>query len=295
MIESVNDFNLIEKEYNYALKAEICNKNTENYCPHCKSQLHIKYGKFNGIQRYKCKNCNRTFSGATNSISYYSKNNIKNWVIFYNCMLEKKTLRYCSHKLNISLSTAFFWRHKIMRGLRNLTIASKLEGKVFLKSAMIKDNYKGCRNIDALNLGRRGYIIIEAARGRGDNMIIEPISRLFYEFTYFKKRVYSKIDKNAYIVPDNPIRPREIIDKHNKGIVLNCRKEWRTDKFDFMFNQFIDSFKGVASKYLCEYINYYLIFILNKKFSINSYREILIQKSIKLDRKEEIINQYTYI
>ena len=25
-------------------------------CPYCKSNHFIKYGKFNGIQRYKCKN-----------------------------------------------------------------------------------------------------------------------------------------------------------------------------------------------------------------------------------------------
>ena len=36
-------------------------------CPYCKSNHFIKYGKFNGIQRYKCKNhkCLRTFSNRT--------------------------------------------------------------------------------------------------------------------------------------------------------------------------------------------------------------------------------------
>ena len=38
-------------------------------CPYCKSNHFIKYGKFNGIQRYKCKNhnCLRTFSNRTES------------------------------------------------------------------------------------------------------------------------------------------------------------------------------------------------------------------------------------
>ena len=35
-----------------------------NECPFCSSSEFIKYGKYNKIQRYKCKNqsCNKTFN-----------------------------------------------------------------------------------------------------------------------------------------------------------------------------------------------------------------------------------------
>ncbi len=49
-----------EKIYKSTLKVQnnINNKNSNKYlkCPHCKGEEVIKYGSYNGIQRYKCKN-----------------------------------------------------------------------------------------------------------------------------------------------------------------------------------------------------------------------------------------------
>ncbi|GAA0856145.1 MULTISPECIES: transposase [Clostridium] len=51
-------------------------------CPLCSSSGFIKYGKYNKIQRYKCKNqlCNKTFSDCTNTIWYNSKKNYRSLV-----------------------------------------------------------------------------------------------------------------------------------------------------------------------------------------------------------------------
>lgn len=60
-----------EKIYKSTLKVQnnINNKNSNKYlkCPHCKGEEVIKYGSYNGIQRYKCKNskCKRTFTKQT--------------------------------------------------------------------------------------------------------------------------------------------------------------------------------------------------------------------------------------
>ena len=72
------DFDFIKSnEYsNKILKKELYdNKNIAKYsnCPHCHGKNFIKFGKYNGIQRYRCKTCKKTFSNTTNSIWKYSK------------------------------------------------------------------------------------------------------------------------------------------------------------------------------------------------------------------------------
>jgi IS1 family transposase/transposase-like protein len=42
-------------------------------CTHCGSSSYIKYGKHNGYQRYKCKDCNRSFSDKIRKFTYADK------------------------------------------------------------------------------------------------------------------------------------------------------------------------------------------------------------------------------
>ncbi len=44
-------------------------------CPHCRSENIIKFGYYKNVQRYRCKECGKTFSNKTNTSFYYSKKN----------------------------------------------------------------------------------------------------------------------------------------------------------------------------------------------------------------------------
>ncbi|WP_455798494.1 transposase-like zinc-binding domain-containing protein [Clostridium butyricum] len=69
MIERDWKFEKIKKYKENALRENIYNKeNVKKYkeCPYCGSKSFIKYGNYNRIQRYKCKNeeCKKTFSNT---------------------------------------------------------------------------------------------------------------------------------------------------------------------------------------------------------------------------------------
>ena len=49
----------IQKGYNVTLKRE------DMLCPHCGSGAIIKHSKYKDTQRFKCKECNRTFLPTT--------------------------------------------------------------------------------------------------------------------------------------------------------------------------------------------------------------------------------------
>jgi len=88
-------------------------------CPHCQSKLFVKNGKRKGEQKYKCKSCLLIFTGNTGTSAHKIKEKDK-FAAYKALMLEGYLpLKKISAKLEISIQTAFDWRHKILSGLKN--------------------------------------------------------------------------------------------------------------------------------------------------------------------------------
>ena len=264
MIQEDNNFEKLEKHTGYLLKYDIYKNRRIKECPNCNGKSYIKFGKYKGIQRYKCKECNKTFSKTTKALWSYSKKQPEKWVKFMELFLQKRTLRECSKILEINIGTAFIWRHKVMQTTITEIMPAKLEGKVFITKAMQKENFKGCRNIKT---SERENIWIVGARDRRDSMIVIPICRRCWDKRNFDKLIYSKIEKNSYIVSDYDQYMMNVAKKHNKGIVLNAYKEECMKNFRGNLKRWIGGFKGVATKYLERYLSYFTIFNIYRKFN----------------------------
>lgn len=91
--------------------------NVERY-PYCQSTNFIKNGKRKGVQRYKCKNCNKSFIYKTNTILYNIKK-INKWNDFVEdfLTLNISTIKQITSKLDISIQTAINWKHKLLSAL----------------------------------------------------------------------------------------------------------------------------------------------------------------------------------
>lgn len=86
-------------------------------CPHCGSNRYYRFGKDHGTQRFKCKDCGRTFTEYTGT--WQQKLHKKGLVKAYmQLMSEQKSLDKISAALHINKKTAFDWRHKILRSLK---------------------------------------------------------------------------------------------------------------------------------------------------------------------------------
>ncbi|CAI3658136.1 hypothetical protein [Clostridium neonatale] len=264
MIQEDVNFEKLEGHFGKLLKCDIYKNRCIDECLYCKSKNYIKFGTYKGIQRYRCKECEKTFSKTTKSMWGYSKKQPEVWVKFVELMLQKKSLRACAKILKINIRTAFIWRHKIMRGLTSDVMAEHLEGKVFIAKTIEKENFKGCRKITALE---RKNIWIVAARDRRDSMIAMPVCMQFWNEDNFNKIIYSKITEDSYIVPDNDRYMMNIAKNHNKGIVLNSKLEKSVRNFRRNLRNWIGIFRGVATKYLEGYLSYFVLFNLYKKFN----------------------------
>lgn len=89
MIKEDVDLKKLELHINKLFKKDIYKNKNIDCCPICRSKEYIKYGSYNEIQRYKCKECRKTFSATTNSLCSYSKKNPKLWIEFIELMIEK--------------------------------------------------------------------------------------------------------------------------------------------------------------------------------------------------------------
>ena len=143
MIKSDNAFDKLKNFSDQLLKKEIYSSRYVkpfSCCPHCGSIHFIKFGTYNDIQRYRCRDCRKTFSNTTNSVWKYSKKPCETWIQFTEFLMQRKTLKYCAEKLDISIATAFYWRHKFLHGVDKIT-PENFKGIVFLGK-----NYQGISN-----------------------------------------------------------------------------------------------------------------------------------------------------
>src|SRR5665648_505652 len=111
------------------------------YCPHCKSIHVIGHGKYRSRQRYLCKDCGKTFNDISCSPiagTHYPEK----WGKYIQCIADGMTLPKIVKLLDISLSTAFYWRHKVLNSLRSMDIDS-LSGIIESDETFFLESFKG--------------------------------------------------------------------------------------------------------------------------------------------------------
>lgn len=261
MIKEDISLKKLELHINGLLKKDIYNNKEIKCCPICDSSKFIKYGSYKEIQRYKCKECGKTFSKATNSLWSYSKHNPNKWIEFIELMLEKKSLRFCADRLKINLVTAFYWRHKILHGLTLDCMSNKLKGNIYIGKTLLIENFKGCRNIET---PLRRNIWIVGAKGSDDSMLAKPISKGSWNLKKFNEMIYSKIEKGSYIVPYGDRYLSLVAKSHNKNLIKQTNDENRIRFLRSNLNKWLKSFYGIATKYIENYLTLFILFNLDK-------------------------------
>ena len=97
-------------------------------CPHCGCKSVIRSGFYSppkqpGVrrQRYRCKDedCRKTFNDLTAS-PYAGTHYPERWAQYLDCMVRRLSLRKAAKEISIHVSTAFFWRHKVLTAIRKI-------------------------------------------------------------------------------------------------------------------------------------------------------------------------------
>jgi transposase-like protein len=117
-------------------RADLC-------CPACQSPHFIKHGMINSTQRYKCKQCRRSFreSSGTTYHKLHRKDKIEKYM---SCLLSGTSLTKAAEQCGICLHTSFRWRHRFLSAMQS---TSSYETRTFDTVSVIDIPYsqKGSR------------------------------------------------------------------------------------------------------------------------------------------------------
>ena len=248
-------------------------------CPHCQSNNVVKNGHKDNIQRFKCKECRKTFTFSNNTILFSTKKDLYTWKKYCECFLNKLPLRRCAAICDISLETAFRWRHKILDALQNMQSEVTLKGIVESDETFFALSFKGTKEENfsiPREVHKRGHSV--STRGLSSEMVCVPcivnheglsvgqISNLGKpKVQHLEKVINNKIEQGSVFVTDS-LKGYQKVAVNNELVHIRIpRGKHKSGNFNIQtvnsyhseLKRMINSiFKGVATKYLNNYIVY---------------------------------------
>ena len=118
-------------------------------CPHCKAERVSRHGHANGLQRYRCRECCKTFSALTGT-PLCGLHKRGKWLGQAEALRDGLTLHKVADMLNIHVSTAHRWRHRFL-ALPMTLQPQALTGIAEADETMFLLSFKGKRS----GLGRK--------------------------------------------------------------------------------------------------------------------------------------------
>lgn len=268
-----------------------------NCCPHCKSTHFVKNGTSRGTIRFLCKDCNKSFTTTTNTIFSNAKKDISIWQQYIHCMIEKYSLSKTAKICNISLPTAFAWRHKILDALQKMQDSVELDGVVEADETFFGLSFKGRhknfklprlshqRGTSASKRGLSKELVCVPSAVNLNGLSIAKIANLGKpNVTALQKVLNNKIASGSIFVTDSFRAYSKLTNDMSLSHIRIPRKKYKLGAFNI---QTINSyhgrlkamitynFKGVATKYLNNYLVYHN-FVNFAKDSDDSKEQILL-------------------
>jgi transposase-like protein len=274
--ERLKVIQMCNNENNKIKMEDIYNKLSNNYkCPHCGSNKICKNGFLhNKYQQFKCHNCNKNYSIRTNTIFCKSKKNIQLWQEYIELFSQGLSLRKIVEKMDnsISLPTAFYWRHKILKVLSNINDDgnNKLGGIVEADETFFEESQKGSRKMTR-KPRKRGYssyigdkktkICVLTAIDRNKASFTKPVG-----FGGLEKDdiilLQRHLIKDSILITDGNRTYRNLNNVKLKSLKFGKPENKvyhlnNINSFHSHLKKFMIRFNGVATKYLDYYVSYF--------------------------------------
>ncbi len=267
------------------IKSEL-NQDQKIVCPHCLSSDIYGHGTYKGRKRYKCKQCKKTFNDFTGTaVSGIKK--VEKFQEYLELTIENLSIRKAAKKLGVSTKTIFDWRHKLLSSLQTMN-GMTLSGIVECDDKQLDINEKGKKGLNRKPYKRpsdrkkkRGVsndkISIIVATDRKDNptMRIAKVGRIDVES--IEKTIGSFIDRSNVLCSDShpsiiSWAGKKELEHHtfiaSKRHVKNkCYHVQHVNSLDNLFERWLKPFYGVATKYLQQYLNWFVFHEKTKKSS----------------------------
>ncbi len=244
----------------------------ERVCPHCACAGAVKRGSANGLHRYRCKGCGKTFNALTGTPLARLRHK-ERWLTFTETLSEGTSVRGSAEQCAIATTTAFRWRHRFLRAVASVVVP--LRGIVEADETYVRDSRKGERHLDRparkrggkaakRGLSREQVAILVAADRSGATVcaVLPEASAVAIQAV-----LEPVIDKDVLLVTDGarayPPCATALGISHevlNQSAGERVRGELHIQTVNNRHQRlkaFLAPFRGVASKYLPNYLRWF--------------------------------------
>lgn len=241
-------------------------------CPHCQGDGQ-KWGFSAGLRRYRCRACKTTFNALTGTPLASLKKRQK-LAAYGQAMVDGLSLRKAAKRVGINLSTAFDWRHRLLK-LPAKAKPKTLDGVVETDETYILESGKGSRKLTRKARKRGGtatkrglsheQIPVLVTRDRSGATLTEVLPDT--TAGSIAKVLDPLVAKDAALVSDGANAYRTFADATGRlHIALNASAGERrcgtyhiqnVNAYQSRLKGWLDRFKGVATKYLANYLGWH--------------------------------------
>lgn len=253
------------------------------HCPHCESHSIIAKGTDRDQQRYRCKDCGKCFRETTGMAFHGLKKRELLPTYLYH-LLKGSSIQDSAQGVGISTQTSFDWRHKILASLQEVDL-EVFKGIVEGDELFLAESQKGSRSLDRKPRKRGGitgkgisddHVAVVATCDRSGNICMKVAGRGRVTKAAISRTIGRRTDKNNILCSDAHTSYTAFAKQ--EGMVhhtLNASKGERVkDKIYHIqhannlcsrFRKWIGNLGGVATKYLQNYLNWFVALETLKK------------------------------
>lgn len=288
LLSDLNDISAIKTETLFELARKEFFENEVQKCPHCESKNYIGYGIDKGSKRFKCKECKRTFTEYTGTwlARLHDKHLAGKYV---ELLFEEKGICKISEELDIAIQTSFNWRHKFLSAFENID-TEKFKGVTESDEAFFLFSEKGKKEIEKREPRHRGgksekrgisneqvAVIVTADRKQELDLKVATMGRI--KRKDIENAIGNRIGNDTILCTDCHVSYKSFalskkIEHHTiKASIKEYVKEkvyhvQTVNSLDSRLKPWINiHFRGVATKYLQNYLNWFKFKQLLKKTS----------------------------
>jgi transposase-like protein len=243
-------------------------------CPHCGGGSMVRNGSSDGLQRYQCRSCHRTFNALTGTPLARLRQKAK-WLAQADVLRVGITITQASQRLRVARSTAFRWRHRFL-ALPKTIQAQALMGIAEADETFFLHSRKGQRHLDRKPRRRGGTAakrglskeqvpvlvardrsgatanIILAADGKAN--LVAALRPLLPSDTILCTDGSSVL---AAAVKEIGITHRPVNVSAGRRVIAGVYHIQNVNAYDSRLKNWMRRFNGVATKYLDSYLGWF--------------------------------------
>jgi transposase-like protein len=247
-------------------------------CPRCACERYYRHGQASGLQRYRCRECGRTFNDLSGTPLARLRLREK-WLDYLGTVLQSASVRAAAKQVGVHRDTAFRWRHRFLDRVKH-DRPKALTGIAEADEMFILESQKGSRKLDrpARKRGGRAHKrgvsreldCILVARDRSGGTIDAVVGRGSLTSAQLEQHLLPRLDRQVLLVSDSHAAYRAFSRKHgiaHQAVNLQAGIRMRrsaagaihvqnVNAYHGRLRQWLSRFRGVASRYLPNYLGW---------------------------------------